>query len=280
MSVNLSGEVQLNADATSATGHFHKVDVLGSVGFDGEWVLCKFACDGTGDTINLERRLDGVAPIAEKPEAEEDTADEEVEQYPHHVVLPEDQIPMTKEQEYKELIEQATKGKSRPRRGQSRQDSHINLAGESNLATTADAAASSKATKKRNRQPSTADPKPKADTTLDDDDGEDAPHEDQPPVSKKGRTNSRPKATASAAPAKVKTKKASSVPNQNPPKIDEAEQDESEDEDGSEDDSEDDSEEAEEQQEPQTVPKGQKKRKKSAAWPAKDKNMPRNRNKK
>lgn len=73
MSTNVSGEVQLNANPTSAPDHYHNVEVQGSIGFDGNWVLRKFFCDGTGDTIHLERRLDQEFIVEAAEPAEEES---------------------------------------------------------------------------------------------------------------------------------------------------------------------------------------------------------------
>ncbi|KAK4506732.1 hypothetical protein PRZ48_000465 [Zasmidium cellare] len=288
MSVNLSGEVQLNADGTSAASHSHRIDVVGSVGFDGEWVLRKFFCDGTGDTIHLERRLGIIDPAVEDLEEKGTATPEIVAKGLGWAKKRSDLIPKTLEQQLEDVMQAAKEGKPLVPRNRSRQVSYNNVAGQAGTASTDGPAVPAATTRKRNRKQSMMEPDPKVPTIIEDDDedgSDDPPDEDQPPAPKRGRAGARTKATASTAPGKAATtaktkkkmpraptpkpsKKGARFPNLSPRKEDadqtwkgNAEQDESEVEDDDEGYGEGDGVESEVEQEPPTAAAAGKKKK-------------------
>lgn len=193
MSSNLSGDIQLNSITSSAPDHCHKVDVQGSIGFDGEWVLRKFFCDGTGDTINLERRLADVTEVKESVALEEvpatDDDDDDLPEYRYHAIVPTAKIPRTEEQRFEDAVKAGLVDQPRTLRNQSRQHSQGAAVGQ------VQATDSTVGNRKRTREPSIFAPKPELTESLDNI-GEDEPDEDKPPPLKRssnGRAMSRVK---------------------------------------------------------------------------------------
>lgn len=203
MSTSISGDVQFDSNTSSATSHCHKVDLQGSIGFDGEWVLRRFFCDGTGDTINLERRLEHFAEVEGTIEQKEgpvtvvEEEEEELPEYKHHAMVKQADLRPTEEQRFQDAAANARPDQPRTLRKRSRQHSHgTSIAGLSQVRL----AGPKMSNRKRSREPSTLALKPELTHGLDNYNGDNESDEDKPPPPKRLSSNGRAISTAEVVP--------------------------------------------------------------------------------